>query len=99
MIDKLEESGWVERRRDPNDRRAVCLHVTGKAQPLISVMWDEATRSRETAQQGLPPGARERLMETLRHMKRNLAAAEAAEATGAVETPEDEEPVGAAGSA
>jgi MarR family transcriptional regulator, transcriptional regulator for hemolysin len=103
VIDKLEEAGWVERRRDPRDRRAVCLHVTAKAQPLISLMWDKATRSRELAQAGLPPGTRERLIDILRHMKRNLAAAdaEAAAANGAADTSdtENEEPVGAAGSA
>ncbi len=101
MIDKLEEAGWVERRRDPRDRRAVRLHVTAQAEPLIDTMWDEAARSRELAQAGLPPGARDRLIEILSHMKRNLAAAEAALAAAeeaAAET-ETEEHVGAARSA
>ena len=41
-------------------------------------MWNEAARSRGLAQEGLPAGSRERLIEILRHMKRNLAAVEAA---------------------
>jgi DNA-binding MarR family transcriptional regulator len=35
IVDRLEEAGWVERVRDPEDRRAWRLHVTAKAQPLI----------------------------------------------------------------
>jgi DNA-binding MarR family transcriptional regulator len=35
IVDRLEESGLVERARDPEDRRAWRLHVTAKAQPLI----------------------------------------------------------------
>ena len=35
IIDRLEEFGLVERRQDPDDRRARRLHVTAQAQPLI----------------------------------------------------------------
>ena len=35
IVDRLEESGLVERGRDPDDRRAWRLNVTQKAQPLI----------------------------------------------------------------
>jgi MarR family transcriptional regulator for hemolysin len=36
IVDRLEESGLVERRADPTDRRAWRLHVTAGAQPLIA---------------------------------------------------------------
>ena len=35
IVDRLEDSGLVERTRDPDDRRAWRLHVTEQAQPLI----------------------------------------------------------------
>jgi DNA-binding MarR family transcriptional regulator len=35
IVDRLEEAGWVERSRDPADRRAWRLHVTAEAQPLV----------------------------------------------------------------
>jgi DNA-binding MarR family transcriptional regulator len=35
IVDRLEESGLVERLADPSDRRAWRLHVTAKARPLV----------------------------------------------------------------
>ena len=35
LIDQLEQQGLVERRSDPNDRRAYQLHPTDKAEPHI----------------------------------------------------------------
>ena len=36
MIDRLEESGLVERRRDPKDRRAWQIFLTERARPLLN---------------------------------------------------------------
>jgi DNA-binding MarR family transcriptional regulator len=36
IVDRLQESGLVERSSDPTDRRAWLLHVTAKAQPLVA---------------------------------------------------------------
>lgn len=36
MVDRLEESGMVERRRDPRDRRAWQLHLTPKSQKIVA---------------------------------------------------------------
>jgi MarR family transcriptional regulator, transcriptional regulator for hemolysin len=35
MVDRLEEAGLVERRRDETDRRAWLVHLTPKAEPLV----------------------------------------------------------------
>ena len=36
MVDRLEEAGMIERRRDPADRRAWQLHLTAKSQKLVA---------------------------------------------------------------
>ena len=38
MIDRLQEGGLVERRTDPQDRRAWLLHLTPNADPIIDCM-------------------------------------------------------------
>lgn len=35
MIDRMEESGLIERRRDPGDRRAWRLHLTERSRQVI----------------------------------------------------------------
>ena len=35
MIDRLEEAGLVERRRDPGDRRAWQIYLTEQAGPVL----------------------------------------------------------------
>ena len=35
MVDRLEEAGHVERRRDPRDRRAWNIYLTDRSRPLL----------------------------------------------------------------
>lgn len=35
VIDNLERCGYVERHRDPDDRRSVLIHLTGKGEKFI----------------------------------------------------------------
>lgn len=35
VIDNLEKSGWVERQRDPEDRRSMLIHLTEEGKKLI----------------------------------------------------------------
>jgi DNA-binding MarR family transcriptional regulator len=36
LIDRVESAGWVERRPDPNDRRANRLHLTRQGRDLLA---------------------------------------------------------------
>jgi len=78
LIDRLQAAGLVERRPDAADRRAVRLHLTNEAQPLIERMETLALETREEALQGLTPEARQALTDALRHMKQRLLEAELA---------------------
>ena len=76
-IDRLEETGWVERRRDPGDRRAWRLYITDKSRPILNDMEVLAVQSQEEMMAGLSPGQRSHLMGLLLSMKRNMVAREA----------------------
>ena len=71
-IDRLEEDGWVERRRDPADRRVWRLHLADKARPIIDRLSELSSEVREHAMNGLSAEEREMLIDTLTAMKGNL---------------------------
>src|SRR3984885_12561469 len=35
ILDHMEAEGWVERRPDPNDRRARCLYLKAPGRPIL----------------------------------------------------------------
>ena len=72
MIDRLEEAGLVERRRDPADRRAWLIFLTTKAHPLLAQLRGLADGMIEGALQGLDDERRAALMETLGAIRANL---------------------------
>ena len=72
MIDRLEEAGLVERRRDPADRRAWLIFLTTKAHPLLAQLRGLADGMIEDALQGLDDERRAALMETLGAIRTNL---------------------------
>lgn len=53
MVDRLEIAGLVERRRDPNDRRAWKIHLTDAAMPLIDKLKERAAALNAVALAGL----------------------------------------------
>jgi DNA-binding MarR family transcriptional regulator len=73
-IDRLEDAGWVERRRDPADRRVWRLHLAEKSRPMIDRLTGLANEVREFALTGLSKVDREKLIDTLQAMKNNLGA-------------------------
>jgi DNA-binding MarR family transcriptional regulator len=73
LIDRLEEAGWVERRPDPNDRRARLLFMTPKVAPVMERMRALAVLTRNEALDGLPTGQRELLIDMLTHVRANMS--------------------------
>lgn len=73
LIDRLEEAGWVERRPDPNDRRARLLYMTEKVAPVMERMRALAEETRNEALEGLPSAQREALIDLLIHIRANIS--------------------------
>jgi DNA-binding MarR family transcriptional regulator len=78
LIDRLEQSGLVERRRDALDRRSIRLFLTPAAQPLLARMEELAKQTRAIAIDHLSELEQRRLGETLSGVKRRLLQAEEA---------------------
>ena len=76
LIDRMEIAGWVERRPDPDDRRAVNLYLTDKVEPILEEMWSRAAEVRALAVSGLSKPDQETLLKILQKMRGNLAAEE-----------------------
>ncbi|MFO1075354.1 MAG: MarR family transcriptional regulator [Geminicoccaceae bacterium] len=83
LVDRMEEGGWIERRADPDDRRARLLFMTAKAWPMIADMRALAEEIYAEALAGLSAEERAGLIRTLEHMRANLAELRA-EPAGAV---------------
>lgn len=80
MIDRLNEEGLVERRPHPTDRRVRTLWLTPLAWPVVNRILEINKAVREEACAGLSSETRRLLMDTLRQMKNNLDAEDAADA-------------------
>jgi MarR family transcriptional regulator for hemolysin len=53
ILDYMEAEGWVERRPDPNDRRARCLYIKDKARAILDEIWQLADATRTEFLQAL----------------------------------------------
>ena len=71
-LDRLEDTGWIERRPDPADRRAWRLHLTGKAAPVLEKMGILVEVTTQEALAGLGPAERDRLQSYLLTIRANL---------------------------
>ncbi len=72
LIDRMAAKGWVERRPDPTDRRAVGLYLTDKATPLLDQMWGIAMQTRAAAMEGISETDKEKLLDMLALIRTNL---------------------------
>ena len=75
IIDRLEEAGLVERQRDPEDRRAWLLHLTPKAEPVVTGLRRLATELAATAFAGLGDDGIEEMRASLKRIRGNLCTA------------------------
>jgi DNA-binding MarR family transcriptional regulator len=75
LIDRMEASGWIERRPDPDDRRAVCLYVTDKAEPTLKAIKATADEMRAVLTKGITKTDLETTAKVLAAMRENAIAA------------------------
>jgi DNA-binding MarR family transcriptional regulator len=74
VIDRLERTGYIERRADPGDRRRWRLHLTPKAHAIVDEMEVIAGGLRDDALRGIPQADLDTLKRVLIQLKENLAA-------------------------
>ena len=72
LLDKLCESGLIERRSDPADRRAKRLFLTAAARPFLKKLGDLGEEMMATALVGVERGSVERFIAQLSIVKNNL---------------------------
>ena len=73
LIDQLVETGLVERRADPDDRRAYQIHLKAAATPHLLAIEQVMTSIRSEALRGLDRQQVAALLDGLRVMRNNLA--------------------------
>lgn len=73
MVDRLEEAGLVERRRDPNDRRAWLIYLTDASRPLLAQLRELGHALTEEALEGIDAAERDQLVATLTKIRTNLS--------------------------
>jgi len=72
LLDRLCRSGLIERRPDPNDRRANRLYLTASARPLLERLGDLGDELMATALAGVERESIERMVVQLATVKENL---------------------------
>jgi MarR family transcriptional regulator for hemolysin len=75
LLDRLSDNGLIERRPDPNDRRANRLYLTPAARPLLEQLAALGEELMETVLQNVDAAAQEQLLRDLGIMKDNLRVA------------------------
>ena len=78
-IDRLEEAGLVERRRDPNDRRAWRLYLTERAEPTVERLRRVAEGVLAEMFEGVSEDEVAALRQTMGRLRDNVGAIECAE--------------------
>ncbi|MDC1211211.1 MarR family transcriptional regulator, partial [Porticoccaceae bacterium] len=72
LVDRLERAELVERRQDPQDRRAKQVFLTDKVEPLMEKIKLVAKQVRSSALKGISAAEEQQLADLLRRMRANL---------------------------
>jgi DNA-binding MarR family transcriptional regulator len=72
LVDDLEQRGFVERRRNPADRRSYGLYLTEAGQDMLAKVQAVGTAHQDQLGSSLSPAERERLTGLLRKLARSL---------------------------
>ena len=73
MVDRMEEAGLIERRRDPADRRAWRLFLTDRSRCVIDQVRDSLTSLEDEMLAGLEPQQRKALGQMLESIRENFS--------------------------
>jgi len=73
MVDRLEEAGMIERRRDPADRRAWQLYLTEKSSQVVELLQSELDILVENMLEGISGHEREEFARILGIVGTNLS--------------------------
>ncbi len=76
IVDRLEYSGWVERRPDPSDRRSNLVYLTEKGRSAQDKMIEIGRGLTRQTLKGLTKEERDQLVDLLLVVKRNLQSIE-----------------------
>lgn len=76
QLDRLEANTWVERRNDPNDRRAKLVFLTPKAKPMIKKLSNLGQEVSKLAHRGIGAKEEKAFMVTLLRVRENLTNSE-----------------------
>jgi len=75
IVDRLVETGFVERMAHATDRRVWCLKLTEAARPKLKQVRELGERTRRETLAGVSETDRQRLIETLLALRSNLSVA------------------------
>lgn len=71
-LDRMQQDQWIERRPDPDDRRAHRLYLREASKPIMARMWKLADQARHEALSALSVAEREQLLELLERVHGTL---------------------------
>jgi len=73
-VDRMQDSGWLERLADEEDMRVTRLALTATGRKMFERIWPEVQRLNELALEGLPKSDIQALRRILERMRANLEA-------------------------